>query len=129
MISLTIHAIVHLTGLPTSNQHISALITPQTPIKLDTDLRYGKVQHKIESLAPTDEERTLFYLLWLSQHFLCVPGFKICKEYLALATCIQEGIELAFAPFLLGTLYRGLFSLVDKEIDHNCGGPFWLFQA
>lgn len=48
---------------------------------------------------------------------------------MALATCIQEGTELAFALFLLNTLYRGLFSLVAKEIDHNCGGPFWLFQA
>lgn len=63
------------------------------------------------------------------QHFLCVPDLKITKEYLALATCIQEGIELALAPFLLGTLYRGLFSLVHKEIDHNGSGPFCLFQA
>ena len=69
MMSPTILDVVHLTGLPFSGQHISALLTPKTPIKLDTDLSYEKFQTKYLKfgLEPTDKERTVFYLLWLSQ--------------------------------------------------------------
>lgn len=123
MISPTILDVVHLTGLPVVGQHISALLTPQNvDFNIATNISYGSFMKKYQKfgLEPTDEERIAFYLLWLCQFFFCIPSFKVTKEYLSLATGIQEGAELAFAPFLLAILYNGLFTLTTKEIDVNC---------
>lgn len=85
-------------------------------------------KYKGKSGSPVeDKERTAFYPVWLCQFIFCVLGYKITKEYLPLALCIQDGQAMASAPYLLATLYKGLFSLVEKKISANCGGPFWLF--
>lgn len=36
---------------------------------------------------------------------------------------------MALAPFVLGTLYRDLFTFVENGVTNACGGPLWIFQA
>ncbi|XP_028119223.1 uncharacterized protein LOC114316745 [Camellia sinensis] len=125
--------VAHLTGLLILGNPIHALLEPpKVTFTLNTDMRYTdfskKYKGKLGSLVQ-DKERTAFYLLWLCEFLFCVPGYKITKEYLPFALCVQDGQLMALAPYLLATLYKALFSFVDKKISGNCGGPFWLFQA
>jgi len=99
---------------------------------LNTDMCYTDFAKKYQGKpgSPVDDkERTVFYLLWLCEFLFCVPGYKITKEYLSLALCMQDGQLMALAPYLLATLYKALFFFVDKKISGNCCDPFWLFQA
>ena len=133
MISPTILDVAHLTGLPILGNPIHALLEPpKVTFTLNTDMCYTDFAKKYQGKpgSPVDDkERTAFYLLWLCEFLFCVPGYKITKEYLPLALCMQDGQLMALAPYLLATLYKALFSFVDKKISGNCGGPFWLFQA
>ncbi|KAF5933876.1 hypothetical protein HYC85_030047 [Camellia sinensis] len=128
MISPTILDVAHLTGLPILGNPIHALLEPpKVTFTLNTDMCYTDFakKYKGEPGSPVqDKERTVFYLLWLCEFLFCVPGYKITKEYLPLALCMQDGQLMALAPYLLATLYKALFSFVDKKISGNCGGPF-----
>ncbi|KAL7172799.1 hypothetical protein ACSBR2_032301 [Camellia fascicularis] len=131
MISPTILDVAHLTGLPILGNPIHALLEPsKVTFTLNTDMCYTDFakKYKGEPGSPVqDKERTAFYLLWLCEFVFCVPRYKITKEYLPFALCMQDGQLMALAPYLLATLYKALFSFVDKKISGNCGGPFWLF--
>ncbi|KAL7172890.1 hypothetical protein ACSBR2_032374 [Camellia fascicularis] len=133
MISLTILDVAHLTGLPILGNQIHALLEPpKVTFTLNTDMSYTDFTQKYKGKPGSpveDKERTVFYLVWLCQFLFCVPGYKITKEYLPIALCMQDGQAMALVPYLLATLYKALFSFVDKKISANCGGPFWLFQA
>ncbi|XP_028121096.1 uncharacterized protein LOC114318399 [Camellia sinensis] len=133
MISPTILDVAHLTGLPILGNPIHALLEPpKVTFTLNTNICYTDFAKNYQGKpgSPVDDkERTAFYLLWLCEFLFCVPGYKITKEYLPLALCMQDGQLMALAPYLLATLYKALFSFVDKKISGNCGGPFWLFQA
>lgn len=74
-------------------------------------------------------EELLFILYFICKFLLVVPGLRITKEYLNLAICMAIRKQMSLAPFVLGTLYKGLFTFVDKEITNACGGPLWVFQA
>lgn len=74
-------------------------------------------------------EKIVFYLYFICKFLLAIPGLKITKEYLNLATCMAQGKELALAPFVLGAFYKGMFTFVNKGITNACGGPLWIFQA
>ncbi|KAL7171605.1 hypothetical protein ACSBR2_036296 [Camellia fascicularis] len=128
MISPTVHDVAHLTGLPILGLEISALLEPiKVPFTLQIDLSYTEFTKKYKgklSSVVTDQERAVFYLIWLCQFLFCVPRYKITKEYLPLALRLQDGQAMALALYLFATLYKGMFSFVDKKISGNCGGPF-----
>ncbi|XP_028106025.1 uncharacterized protein LOC114305106 [Camellia sinensis] len=125
MISSTILDVAHLTGLPILGNPIHALLQPpKVTFTLNTDMCYIDFAQKYKGKPGSpvqDKERTAFYLLWLYEFLFCVPGYKITKEYLPLALCMQDGQLMALAPYLLATLYMALFSFVDKKISAKIG--------
>ncbi|KAL7169062.1 hypothetical protein ACSBR2_034152 [Camellia fascicularis] len=129
MISPTILDVAHLTGLSILGLEVSALLEPmKVPFTLQTDMGYTDFTKNYKGKpgsAVTDQERAAFYPIWLCQFLFCVPGFKITKEYLPPTLRLQDGQAMALASYLLATLYKGMFSFVDKKISGNCGGPFW----
>ncbi|XP_058218941.1 uncharacterized protein LOC131329670 isoform X2 [Rhododendron vialii] len=138
LVSPTILDIVHLTGLPSVGLDVNALLTPDAydpPFVLTTNkgLSFSTWLDTYfmprASATPSLNEKIAFYLFWICRFLLAVPGFRVTKEYLNLAICLAQGKKLALAPFVLGTLYKGMFTFVDKKIADSCGGPFWIFQA
>lgn len=80
-------------------------------------------------MKPFLHEKISFYLFWICKFLLAIPGLRVTREYINLAVCLAQGKKLALAPLVLGTLYKGMFTFVDKKVSDACGGPLWIFQA
>lgn len=124
--------IIHLTGLSSLGMEVNATLDHQ-PYDPPFDISEGPWSYSnfiamystSDDQEPSFNEKIAFYLYWLNRYLLCVSGVKITKEYIRLA----QDTKLALAPFVLGTLYKGLWSFVQSKITSNCGDPFWILQA
>lgn len=127
--------IIHLTGLSGIGTEVNAALDHQPfdpPFEFEDSSSYANFLAK--HVGPDDEEpsfneKIAFYLYWLNKYLMYVSGIKITKEYIHLAICLAQGKKLALAPFVLGTLYKGLWTFVQNKITNCCGGPFWILQA
>jgi hypothetical protein len=136
LLSPTVLDISHLTGLSSLGREVNALLVPdpyEPPFVVPTSgVSYSKwlqTHFKAKASAPCFHEKIAFYLFWICRFLLAVPGLRVTKEYVNLAICLAQVKKLALAPFVLASLYKGMFTFVDKKIANSCGGPFWIFQA
>lgn len=136
MISPTILDVVHMTGLPSTGLDVNALLTPdpyEPLFELDikgASYKYWLVDRYVEkSMKPSLHEKISFYVFLICKFLMAIPGFKVTREYINLVVCLAQGKKLALAPFVLGTLYKDMYTFVDKKVSDACGGPFWFFQA
>ncbi|XP_058202904.1 uncharacterized protein LOC131317364 [Rhododendron vialii] len=136
LLSPTVLDISHLTGLPSLGREVSALLSPDpydppfiVPSAGVSYSKWLKIHFKAKASGPCFHEKVAFYLFWICRFLMAVPGLSVTKEYFNLAICMAQVKRLALAPFVLGSLYKGLFTFVDKKIADSCGGPFRIFQA
>ena len=128
MISPSIIDVVHLTGISSTNIEITASLKPEH-VLLDLPDNFNYLDHnaffcKLDFVPPSYEEHVAFLLHWLYHFVLCIPSLKITREYFNIVVLLPNQKVLTLAPFVLGALYRGLFTMVEKGIDTNYGGPF-----